>query len=517
MDDAETLRLLRGELARAMRAPDRRAAFEAPSATLPDAPSLLRAAVARGALTEAHLNALISAVTRPGDDAVMAAYVGDDALGHPSVRAFWGLHARFARSDPALTLAEIRAAYRACDPRSIMRSRFVHLIFGQSYRERDWSFVLPWMETATDGEVAGVPGRFLYGAMIGLANDGRAEAARDAMARAAPHQTALQRLYLEVPRWRADPARVPRPDPGPLLDRLVEAMPAGGGTGWAWFHETYRDVLGRVGTDRMGIRTDPAAADALRADLLAALSERRPLAFQRMGDGEPYRRPLPDVAAAHADAQAGDDSFRERAWWGRDLPASLGDLLAERVRAALREADVLGFVSPYRLVRDAVPGVEWGTTYLTRALMAHLHALDTDVEIERKVATEDRAHTILYTRPFLEALVAAADRVVVLGSLSPAEMRLPGAERATFLALTPQRHHGLPTAPGARGVVEHYDAIAADLRAACGPGTLALVSGGYVGKALVAEARRAGAVALDIGSRADRLAGRETRSPADAV
>jgi hypothetical protein len=61
-----------------------------------------------------------------------------------------------------------------------------------------------------------------------------------------------------------------------------------------------------------------------------------------------------------------------------------------------------------------------------------------------------------------------------------------------------------------------YREIAAEVRAHSEPGTLVLVGAGIVGKIFIGEAKRAGAVALDVGSLLDYMAGYPTRPLADA-
>ncbi len=110
-----------------------------------------------------------------------------------------------------------------------------------------------------------------------------------------------------------------------------------------------------------------------------------------------------------------------------------------------------------------------------------------------------------------------ATNIVVAGGLSLKDMGLKTDKTTSFIALTPEQNKGLPTPTNARSIVDEFESIATDLSTLCQPGTLAFISGGYMGKALVDVAKRSGAVALDIGSLADLLSGHHTRSPADAI
>jgi hypothetical protein len=69
-------------------------------------------------------------------------------------------------------------------------------------------------------------------------------------------------------------------------------------------------------------------------------------------------------------------------------------------------------------------------------------------------------------------------------------------------------------APGdeAAPLCEIYPEIVERVRASSRPGTLVLVGAGIIGKILVDEARQCGAVALDVGSLLDYVAGVKSRS-----
>ena len=149
---------------------------------------------------------------------------------------------------------------------------------------------------------------------------------------------------------------------------------------------------------------------------------------------------------------------------------------------ALQDADILGIVSAHRLVRDANV-LKIARAHITgRALFAYVEALNTTIDLSEKIVTEDRVHTLVYTRRFLEEMIAVAERVVVVGGLGPIDMQLPTIEKFHFIPLIPEQNKGLPTSRGARSIVENYEYIAQELAENCSPGTVALISGGYVGK-----------------------------------
>ena len=512
---AEEIKAIRSELAAAMKSVDIAAALEASVAAVEGDLSLIHCAARANVLPERFLNSMIALVFERKERAHLDQIVNDQTLGHETLRAFWREASRSRDADPSLSLAHLIKEYRRSDPVSLSRLKWITLIFTQAYREKSWDFVLSWMRGATDTELARLNNRAMYGVLVGLINDGRSGEAAEILTRCDPYMTDLDRLFFTVPRWRLDGRALP-PTNDELVARLHAALPDRGPE-WDWFCSTYRAKIAASGQDFLNARMNEDMVEELRAVVRAAIEGRRPLSFLRFGDGETYRLPLPEIVEAYAGKLPEDDWARERSWWNRNLASKTqGDHFAELVLDALRNADIIGVFSAHRLIRDAsdTPMTEKVTG---RALLAHVHALGDLIPLHDKIVTEDRIHTIVYTPDFMREIISKADHVVVIGGLSPQEMALPSAEEMTFIALTPEQNKGLPTAAGARSIVDDFEALAQDVAAACKPGALALVSGGYLGKALVQAAKSAGAVALDIGSFADLLAGYHTRSAADAV
>ncbi|MEM7471879.1 MAG: hypothetical protein AAF340_11060 [Pseudomonadota bacterium] len=516
MYDPQQMRALRAEVAQAVKAQDPVAALQEPPKSVEGGEALIHVAADCAVLSEAALTRYIGTFFQRKDRARLASAVADQRLGHPSLRAYWDFSARFRDSDPTLRLADMVASYRTCPPGSSSRLRFVHLLCGQAFRNCEFDFISAWTEGATDPELTSVPNRYFYGLLIGMIRDGRRALARDLLARRAPQMSALDHLFFTVPRWMLAEREEAPPTTDALVAALHKALP-GRGPEWDWFCTAYREKISLAGQDFTNIRMEPDRAQALRDIIFQAVTDAQPLSFQRMGDGAAYRMALPDCAQGVLDMLRDDDRSREEAWWQRTVATERGDFFALEVAQALQCADVLGVCSAHRLIRDAVPEVAMTASVTGRALLAHVNALGTQVPLDDKIVTEDRAHTILYTRAFLKRLCRAARNVVVVGGLSPSQMGLRKADDATYIPLLPEQNKGLPVAQGAVSIVDDYEALQARISAESGPGTLLLVSGGYVGKGLVHSGKIAGAVALDIGSRADTLAGHHTRSPADAV
>ena len=516
MYDAQQMQALRAEVARAVKAQDPVAALQAPAASVESPEALIHVAADCSALSEGALNRYLGTFYTRKDRARLHSAAEDTRLGHPSLRAYWAFSSRFRDCEPTLKLTDMIAAYRTCPPGSISRLRLIQLICGQAYREKAYDFISAWAQGATDPELRAIPNRFFYGLLIGLIRDGRRALARDLLERREADVSALDHLFFVVPRWMLAQEDLPPPSTDALVQKLHQTLPDRGPE-WDWFCATYREKLSKAGQDYTNIRMEPERAEELREVIYQALEARAPLAFQRMGDGAAYRMDLPSCAQHAVEKRTGDDGLREVAWWNRQIPGERGDFFAREIAQALHAADILGVCSAHRLIRDAVPGLPMTESVTGRALLAHVNALGTTVPLHDKIVTEDRAHTLLYTREFLSRLSHTAEKVVVLGGLSPDQMKLPDPNEASFIPLVPEQNKGLPETDGAMSIVDDFEALRDQVQAACGPGTLFLVSGGYVGKALVDAGRQAGAVALDIGSRADSLAGYHTRSPADAI
>lgn len=368
------------------------------------------------------------------------------------------------------------------------------------------------LENLTDLELTEIGKLFLFGFIVGLTNHGLCNEARDILRRLEPIMDDHGRLYFSVPQWKLFSPDIPPPNNDLLVSKIHAAFPFRGPE-WNWFCDAYREKISKAGEGFTDIRVNTARRNELREIVLNSVKTCKPFSLHRLGDGGVYRFPLPEVAASFSDKLPHDDRMRELSWWNRELPPGKGDKFAKLVLEALRAADAIGVISAHRLIKDANGGPMVSTTP-GRALLAHVEALDTLIPLHNKIVTEDRVHTLIYSPSFLSDLISHARQVVVVGGLPPEEMGLHGAQ---FIALTPEQNKGLPTVAGARSIVDDYDEIADDVAKSCGPGTLALISGGYIGKALVHRAKNAGAVALDFGSFADLLSGHHTRGPADAV
>ena len=508
------IQALRKELALAMRADDIVAALESPVISLQDEPSLIHCAAREGVLVERFLSNMISVLYRDKSREHFYEIVNDESLGFETLRSWWRISSYLRDNQPNLTLDYMISEYKKSDPYSMTRIKWFIPIFTQSYYEKNWDFLINWLKVATDSEIKSIHNRSLYGVIVGLTADGHCEHAKEVMHRKSLMMSELDRLFFLVPNYYLGNIRIV-PSQAELIKQLHQALPDRG-IEWDWLCQTFLKNIKTIGKDYLDIRVDNQKKDELRQIIVDALKNKKPLSLQRMGDGEVYRRPLPKIADVSNEQLDKDNLAREQAWWNCNIEESKGKYFADIVHKAICNADILGIISAYRLIRDA-SSQSMIDSITGRALLAHVEVLATHIPLHDKMITEDRCHTILYTADFLNELINSAENLVVIGGLSPTDMNLPVIDDTTFIALTPQQNKGLPTHHGARSLIEEFDYIARDVSFTCRPGTLALVSGGYVGKALVEVAKQSGAVALDIGSFADLLSGHYTRSPSDAI
>jgi hypothetical protein len=248
------------------------------------------------------------------------------------------------------------------------------------------------------------------------------------------------------------------------------------------------------------------------------LQQGAPTSFIRVGDGESNALPYLDDFARYA---ASDAAEREIVWWGRALYERARKKLADEVRDAMRDADVLGIPTLERIMRDVKPERRefLGNTRAGRGIRTVLRALDKGGALAGGNAQMTSAHIQhdlekwdLYRELFdgLEGIVAVS-----------CHARLPDALHKRFGVtiaqniVVPPRHASLASFGmndmGPKILPDVMDETIAqlpgDLR-----GRMVIVGAGYAGKVIVQAAKARGAVALDLGSVLDYWIGASTRS-----
>jgi hypothetical protein len=215
---------------------------------------------------------------------------------------------------------------------------------------------------------------------------------------------------------------------------------------------------------------------------------------------------------------AADRAAFERYWWGTVLDPEHRAAIGAEVRAAIAGATVLGVPSIYRIIRDfGNPRHRFGSTRAQRGLSSVLNALGDGIPIAGQLFTEERAHHILFDGDSLKSLADRASRLVIVGCWPPDQFAVPTTVPTDYVLVSPHtRVAGSSRHPEEAPPLHiSYPEIARHIEDLASPGVLVLVAAGIIGKIFIHHAHRRGAVAIDIGSVADYLAGYKTRAVAD--
>jgi tetratricopeptide (TPR) repeat protein len=274
------------------------------------------------------------------------------------------------------------------------------------------------------------------------------------------------------------------------------------------------------GFDRGLFDTDISRAQSrdVVARLRAALAEQKPFSFIRVGDGESNALAYDTDIARFADSDAAE---REMVWWGRALDPSQRQALSVRVLTAMQDADGLGIPALERILRDIkLERREFlGSTRAGRGLRMVLRALEDGGALAQKRALMVSAHLQhdLEKWNLYGDLFGGVDGIVALSchdGLPDVFAKRFGRNLAQNIVVPP-RHASLGsfgmTQMGPKILPEVLDDTIAQLDANLS-GCMVIVGAGYAGKVIVHEAKKRGAVALDLGSVLDYWMGAATRS-----
>lgn len=261
----------------------------------------------------------------------------------------------------------------------------------------------------------------------------------------------------------------------------------------------------------MDIRFSAEQRAALQAKIRSALTEERPLSLLRLGDGEFYPYPAPDIEGIEPSVFQRDDRNFECSpthWGFSPPPRNSREQLIKGFRQAVARCDILGFPSVYRIIRNLTPPhSRYGTRRNQRAFLRILGALGNDIPVAERTFTEERCHRICgaIDEPFILDLAAKARSVVLVSCWPEIQPKFP--DKSSFI--------GVP-ASGTE-LFKGYPEIVERIRELSRPGTLVLIGAGVPAKIMADQARQAGAVALDVGSLMDYMVGHKTRTIADLI
>jgi Tfp pilus assembly protein PilF len=286
----------------------------------------------------------------------------------------------------------------------------------------------------------------------------------------------------------------------------------------AQFVETTCDLLG--GYENALLDTDISRTEALQfvSRMRTRLRDKVPTSLIRVGDAESNALTYDAEFARYAE---NDASEREIVWWGRPIDESARAKLASGVLEAMRDADVLGIPTLERILRDVKPERRefLGNTRAGRGIRTVLRALGAGGALANPHALMVSAHIQhdLGEWSLYNDLFAGLNDIIAVSCHTGLTDAFHKRFNATIVQniVVPPRHASLAsfgmTQMGPKILPEVMDDTIAQLGADLS-GRMVIVGAGYAGKVIVQEAKKRGAVALDLGSVLDYWIGASTRS-----
>ncbi|HEX4294785.1 MAG TPA: tetratricopeptide repeat protein [Rhizomicrobium sp.] len=257
--------------------------------------------------------------------------------------------------------------------------------------------------------------------------------------------------------------------------------------------------------------TDIARGECERfvALVRSRLAAKTPWSLIRVGDAESNALAYAPEFARHFDSDAAE---REMVWWGRTLDAAPRAVLAARVLAAMQGADALGVPTLERLLRDVrLERRDFlSSTRAGRGLRTVMRAVE-DGTLKSPLTTSAHIQHDLEKWDLYPALFDGVDDVIAVSC----HARLGEVMKLARNIVVPPRHASLASfgmqEMGPKILPEVLDETIAQLPDDLA-GRLVIVGAGYAGKVIIQEAKKRGAVALDLGSILDYWVGAATRS-----
>jgi tetratricopeptide (TPR) repeat protein len=291
--------------------------------------------------------------------------------------------------------------------------------------------------------------------------------------------------------------------PGPQTLHMLSRTPCDAGA---------RDFLERAIAAQGGTLADTdidkCECERFVALVRGKLASRTPWSMIRVGDAEANALAYAPDIARHFDNDAG---AREMVWWGRTLAPDARAALAARVLAAMRDADALGIPTLERLLRDVrLERRDYlGTSRGGRGLATVMRAVE-DGTLRSSLMISAHVQHDLERFGLYPGLFDGVDGIVAVSC----HEKLSQVMKLAQNIVVPPRHASLKSFAMEMGPKILPEVL--DETIACLPddlcGRLVIIGAGYAGKVIVAEAKRRGAVALDLGSILDYWIGAATRS-----
>jgi hypothetical protein len=260
----------------------------------------------------------------------------------------------------------------------------------------------------------------------------------------------------------------------------------------------YKPLRSRM--ELMNIRYDAKQKQRLIQLIEEALINRTPFALMRLSDGEGYV--FSDSAVFYT---ADCVQAQELHWWGVNLDDRERATLQSKLQFAIGEADVVGIPCVYRFIRDI--GFHQASMLDNKTVRGLLEVLRhvPKATSKRALFTDEKCNAFIFdSAEAIQSLGEKAKSVIFVGSLRANVLQTlfpPNFIGNIINTTTHFRNQGDPDfvcegPPLGRS----YRKAVASIRSSVQAGDLVLISAGVVGKLLIAEAKRAGAVALDVGN-----------------
>lgn len=273
------------------------------------------------------------------------------------------------------------------------------------------------------------------------------------------------------------------------------------------------DALCEKRLDLIDIRSKPTQLADFHSLIMRALKSKSKFGLIRLGDGEAYAFYAPET-----DERTASHALRERHWWGKTLSLNQRADIAGKVQIAIQHADIVGLPSAYRFARDIdLTGDDLMAERKTRDLVTVLSALyDQRHHLAAKAFVEDRINNHGFKQNAMAKLAEASTKTLIVSCWQKEQLMHIFPENTEYLVIPGQMKVYDGAADGSR-LCDTYEDVANQIAQRASSGTLVLISAGIIGKIFVHRSIECGAVALDVGSTLDYMAGRLTRDPADAT
>ena len=255
------------------------------------------------------------------------------------------------------------------------------------------------------------------------------------------------------------------------------------------------------------VKRNPEQGEQLIKLITLKLKDRSPFSLIRLSDGEGYlfHKKYPFFNE--------DDALnRERHWWGEELDEHTRNEIINFGLSAVNNADVIGIPTIYRFLRDCtVQTKSFLNTTQGRGLISVLQGICDQASNVAEFA-DDKVNIALFNQfDCLQPLFKSASKIIVINGAQEKVLIDTFKPFATIIPIAIPTHNKTcgnnKFMSAIRPLPFIYEHICERIELEATPGTLVLVGAGVAGKTFIQSAKKAGAVALDLGSALDQMVG----------